>query len=429
MARTVRNGKIDTRSARAKLAPRREPYWTVIAAGCAIGYRRGTKGGSWITRYRTKDGRQHYKRLGAADDALDGSGAAVLSYADAQALARVHFDELAVGDRMGRPVARTPLMVADALADYFAAQRRKGVRGADKDEKSAQARIVPTLGATPVRDLTTQQIRRWHEDLANAPKLVRTKQGADFRQTKPLDLSDPERVRSRRATANRVLTILKAALNLAYRDERVPVDEAWRRVRPFKGVDAANVRYLDPDECARLASACEPSFGALVQGAILTGCRYGELRRLKVADVLLANETLLARRTKAEKPRHVVLSDEAVMLLTTQCEGKRYNDLVFPRADGTAWGESHQARPIEDASINASIDPPVNFHVLRHTHGSSLAMAGVPMAVIAKQLGHADTRVTERHYAHLAPSYVAETIRAKMPIFGMGNANEGQARG
>ena len=34
------------------------------------------------------------------------------------------------------------------------------------------------------------------------------------------------------------------------------------------------------------------------------------------------------------------------------------------------------------------------------------------MGVIAAQLSHADTRMTEKHYAHLSPSYVAETIRA-----------------
>ena len=39
-------------------------------------------------------------------------------------------------------------------------------------------------------------------------------------------------------------------------------------------------------------------------------------------------------------------------------------------------------------------------------------MAGVPMLVIAKNLGHADTRRTEKHYAHLSPSQVATAIRA-----------------
>jgi hypothetical protein len=46
-------------------------------------------------------------------------------------------------------------------------------------------------------------------------------------------------------------------------------------------------------------------------------------------------------------------------------------------------------------------------------------MKGVPMAVIADQLGHADTRMTERHYAHLAPSYVGTTIRAAFGTLGV----------
>lgn len=57
MARTVRNPKLDTRSARAKLSARREPYWTVLSKGCALGYRKGIKGGSWIARFRG-DGRR-----------------------------------------------------------------------------------------------------------------------------------------------------------------------------------------------------------------------------------------------------------------------------------------------------------------------------------------------------------------------------------
>jgi hypothetical protein len=38
-------------------------------------------------------------------------------------------------------------------------------------------------------------------------------------------------------------------------------------------------------------------------------------------------------------------------------------------------------------------------------------MRGVPLAVIAAQLGHADTRMVEKHYGHLSPSYVADTVR------------------
>jgi hypothetical protein len=40
------------------------------------------------------------------------------------------------------------------------------------------------------------------------------------------------------------------------------------------------------------------------------------------------------------------------------------------------------------------------------------------MAVIAEALGHADERITRKHYAHLSPSYVADTVRAG--VMGMG---------
>ena len=69
--------------------------------------------------------------------------------------------------------------------------------------------------------------------------------------------------------------------------------------------------------------------------------------------------------------------------------------------------------------MRAGIEPPATFHVLRHTHGSALAMRGTPLGVIASQLGHADTRITERHYAHLSPSYVADTIRDSFPNLGI----------
>ncbi len=87
------------------------------------------------------------------------------------------------------------------------------------------------------------------------------------------------------------------------------------------------------------------------------------------------------------------------------------------REDGAAWGSSHQLRPMKEACLGARIKP-AGFHILRHTYASLLAMSGAPLNVIAKNLGHADTRMCERHYAHLAPSYLAETIRKYAPTIG-----------
>jgi integrase len=109
------------------------------------------------------------------------------------------------------------------------------------------------------------------------------------------------------------------------------------------------------------------------------------------------------------------LNKEAPDLIERLIAGRAPNEALLRRDDGRAWKRAEQLRPMRDACTRAGIEPAVGFHVLRHTHASILAMRGVPMAVIARQLGHSDTRMTERHYAHFAPNYVADTIRANFP--------------
>src|SRR5262249_37593247 len=236
--------------------------------------------------------------------------------------------------------------------------------------------------------------------------------------TKPT-ADDDEARRKRKASANRILTMLKAALNRAFNRGRVPNDTAWRKVKPFRNVDAPVIRYLTVEESRRLVNACPPEFRRLVQAALLTGCRYSELCRVKPGDFNPDAGTLTVRISKSGKPRHVVLTDEGAAMFAGWVAGLPPTELIFRRSNGRAWGPSDQQRPIALASSHASINPPATFHVLRHTHGSMLAMRGTPLGVIAAQLGHADTRITERHYAHLAPSYVADTIRASFPALGM----------
>ena len=63
--------------------------------------------------------------------------------------------------------------------------------------------------------------------------------------------------------------MLKAALSLAYRDGRVPSDDAWRRAKPFANVDAPRIRYLTDNEAVRLLNTCGPDLRALVTAALL----------------------------------------------------------------------------------------------------------------------------------------------------------------
>ena len=71
------------------------------------------------------------------------------------------------------------------------------------------------------------------------------------------------------------------------------------------------------------------------------------------------------------------------------------------------------------ACERARLHPVVGFHALRHTWASLATMAGMPLLVVARNLGHADTRMVERHYGHLAPSFIIEAIHAGAPRYGI----------
>jgi hypothetical protein len=48
-----------------------------------------------------------------------------------------------------------------------------------------------------------------------------------------------------------------------------------------------------------------------------------------------------------------------------------------------------------------------------------VVMNGVPLLVVAKNMGHRDTQMVQHHYGHLAPSFVTDAIRAGAPRFGV----------
>jgi integrase len=386
-----------------------------------LGYRRTrTGGGSWVARRFLGEGRYAEIGLGVADDLQDADGAAVLSFKEAQEAAR-NWWKAREREDMGVAPESGPYTVADAIRDYFEARAHRGSKGFKADRHAAEARIIPELGSIEAARLTNGRLRAWHVALGSASKLVRTKSTATMRATKAIDIADDEAVRARRSTANRILTILKAALNHAYHEGRVMSDEAWRKVKPFREVDTPVVRFLTAAECRRLVNASHQGFRQLVRGALLTGCRYGELTRLRTGDYNREAGTVTVRLSKAGKPRHVVLNDEGRELFDALTAGLSPRDLVFRRNDGSPWLASQQQRPLAGASVRAKIEPAATFHILRHSYASALAMRGVPMGVIATQLGHSDTRMTEKHYAHLAPSYVADTIRAALPDLGGGD--------
>ena len=411
---------LSTPTARRRLKPKKNsvPYWRFIAAGRYIGYRPHVGArhfGTWLARLYVGDEKYLIATLGTADDRAPADGETLLSYREALDKAQEWCDlqeRKAKGTAPREPESYTVTQCMDDYLDWYAAHRK----ALSTTRHVVHAHILPAFGKAQVSALTARQIRQWHQALAKAPARLRSAPGAP-QQWREID--GPEGERKRKATANRVLTILKAALNFAFSEGRVPSDEAWRRVKPFKGADAAKISYLDQEQAERLLNACEPDFRRLVRAALLTGCRYGELIALRAGDYLPDSRAVHVRESKSSKARHVYLTGEAASFFEALAAGRPSSETLFPRADGLPWGESHQDRRMRTACEVARIEPAVSFHILRHTYASHYLMGGGSLPALAAQLGHADTRMTVRHYGHLADSWRAEEARQYGPTFGI----------
>ena len=171
------------------------------------------------------------KTIGPADDVFKADGKLALSYAQAQELARAWFPR-ADRENANEEEPGGPYTVILAVDDYLADYRRRGGKALRNTEIVADAFIRPRLGDKAVAGLTAKAIGAWHADLAAAAPRLRAAPGVPSR-VRELDATDPEMVRRRRATANRVLTVLKAALNHGFREGKI---DFGRGVAPGQAV-------------------------------------------------------------------------------------------------------------------------------------------------------------------------------------------------
>lgn len=423
MARARRSHRLESLDGRRTLRRANEPYWVTIHKSVALGYRKGVHGGTWHVRLRL-GGAYRRQELGVADDHREADDREVLTYWQAQDKAREVAEllsreadpawqaEQATALREAAEAGYTVADAADAYLKWYQEHRKayKATKGA------IDAHILPKLGDKPVRDLTAPLLREWHRALATKPPRRRTRKGkAQAFGEKP---ATEDEKRARRASANRIFTMLRALLNKAFQDEKVASDSAWRKVKPFKGADEPIIRFLTHAEATRLLNTSAGAFRALVAGALTTGGRYSELTGLTAGDYDPQRRLIYFRPAKSGKGRHVPLTDEGAKLFASLTAGRKADALIFTRPDGKAWGKNHQVRPLTEACKKAKIAPAITFHELRHTFASTLINNGVELPVIAKLLGHADTRITVRHYAHLADKTLSAAV-AKMPALGI----------
>jgi integrase len=403
--------------------------------------------GAWIARFRTEGTGTPWreKALGSADDFQDADGRISISFRQAQDLAQAWFDQ-AREEATGEKMHRGPLTVAQAMEAYLDAMDRDGKKSAKDARARSGLHILPALGPVEVEKLTRLRLEKWLSTLAaSARTKKKSKLPPPKRPRKPVKAQKPtpppktaDEKRARKATANRVLATLKAGLTYAkVRGLARCPDDAWRNVKPFRAVDEARQNYMTPDEQQRLLNAIKDAdFKRLVYGALLTGCRYGELTRMKVRDFDATSGTVLILESKAGRPRRALLTVEGSTYFASITAGRDGTETLFTheafqdmrRIDPVtqepvekiqrAWGPSEQTRRMHDACEAAKL-PRMGFHQLRHSYASALVAAGMPLAYVAQLTGHADTRILEKHYAHLAPSDLSRSLEALAPKLGI----------
>lgn len=414
MARTNRTSKLESRSNRLKQAVGTR-HWISAGEGLSLGYRRTVEGfGMWQGRMRLKE-QYRFSTLGEADDFREADGDKVLDYFQAYEKARQWAAQHTQEHGNPAAYAQRTLTLRDAADKYLAwfKDHRKAYK---ETSLNIHAHILPAFGDALVSDIKTAQIRTWLNKLAATPARKRVGKGKKtaFRAAPKTDAEK----RARKSSANRSLTILKAILNKAFQDELVKDDAAWRRVKPFENADEPITRFLTEAECRRLINAARKDFRQLVKAGLFTGARFTELTTLKAKDVNIDTGSIFIHPSKSGKGRHIPLSADGLDFFKSQCAGMTGAKPVFTKQDGTIWGRNHHVRLLEDTCSKAKIEPAIGFHELRHTYASLLAQAGADLLTISKLLGHADTRITSRHYAHLCDKTLANAVKSLLPSFG-----------
>jgi integrase len=202
----------------------------------------------------------------------------------------------------------------------------------------------------------------------------------------------------------------------------------WAKSNPCRGAelpkipDSTEIRFLELDEVEALVAAAQPGpheavDRALYRSAAMTGLRQGELIALRWRDVDWTAGRIRVRQNyvrgefgtpkSRRSTRSVPMADEVAGELDRLAQATPAhadNDLVF--ADPRSGGPMERAavlRRYRHALKAAHLDEAHRFHDLRHTFGTRMAAAGVPMRTLQEWMGHRDIETTQR-YADYAPS-------------------------
>lgn len=239
-------------------------------------------------------------------------------------------------------------------------------------DSALQTQLLPAFGALPLDRIDRAAVHLWFDCYS------RTAPGG----------------------ANRTLDVLRQILNHAIACGCIAANPTRGVVRnPRRKL----TRFLSRDEVGRLHQALDVHRGRgsgrqqaeIIRLLLLTGCRKGELVRLRWSDV---DGDILRLSDSKTGPRSVFLNAHAQAILARQPRtGSAY---VFPSLVDSSRPRSMELSLWAKVCRQAGLEG-VRLHDLRHSFASHAVMRGVPLPVVSRLLGHVHPRMTFR-YAHVS---------------------------
>lgn len=213
------------------------------------------------------------------------------------------------------------------------------------------------------------------------------------------------------ATINRDLSCLRQILGIAVKEELL-------QKSPFFGGrveclhEKGRERTVSFDEERKYLKAAAPVLRDVATIMVDTGLRPGEVFQLRTEDVHLATPAYVhVREGKSDRAvRDVPITSRALPVFKRRLSNAK-GEYIFPRRVGNGYDGSRPMTELEPAHQralrNSGIKPPFRLYDLRHTYGTRAVEAGIDVFSVAKLMGHADLRVTER-YVHLSKGHLED---------------------
>lgn len=378
--------RLDTKSGRAALEPRGPPYFVKLSKGRSLGLRKLATGAStWVARLRTEAGKQAYEPLGELSE--------VFAYDEAKIAAEKWFGERDRG--IGHARGDAPVTVAFACREYVDERRRNKSAAAAHDAHRRFAREVyggpgkngrheaHTIAAILLTKLRRKQVEAWRDGLIEGGMS--------------------------KASANRTLSALKAALNCAVTHRLVaPVVAIEWKVPPFKDADGRRDIYLDVDQRRAFLAAAEGTpVRDLIHAAILTGARAGELAAARRSQFDARTKSITL--TGKTGTRTIPLAPAAVTLFKQLAEGKLPGAYLLPSEDGKQWGRSKWTQPVHDVAVKAGLPKNTVLYTCRHSWITAAITDGMSPLEVARLVGTSLTTI-DKNYGHLADTSARERL-------------------